>query len=386
MRIGILSASPRAYSTKRIKEAAKARGHKVKVLNYLSFSISVAQNQPWLYVGEERLKRYDAVIPRIGASVSQFGTTVVRQFEQMGVFTLNTSHAISVARDKLCTIQILSRHGIDIPRSACLFDKESIMPTLNLLGGAPVIIKLLQGTQGVGVILAESSKSAEAIVETLQVTQQNVLMQHFVAESRGRDIRAFVIGDRVVAAMRRIAQGDEFRSNIHRGGLTEPVTLSKEYEQAAIKATQIVGLHVAGVDILEANDGPKIMEVNASPGLEGIEGATNVDIATEIIKYLEEQVAFPYFDIGERLSISRGFGIFEIPVTKSSVLAKKTLEQLDLFSQGIQILCIIRGDLAIPNPDEDETVLAGDVLLCYGEKIAVKELLPQRLKRLSKTA
>jgi len=384
MRIGILSASPRAYSTKRLKQAAKERGHKAKVLDYLRFSMHVEADRPGLYIAEKRVPKYDAVIPRIGASATVFGTAVVRQFEQMGVYTLNSAHCISVARDKLRTVQVLSRHKIAIPASACLFDKNNIPSAVHELGGTPVVIKLLQGTQGVGVMLAESEKSAEAIIETLHVTQQNVLIQKFVSESRGRDIRAFVVGDRVVASMRRIAQGDEFRSNVHRGGLTEPVKLDAAYENAAIRATRVIGLNVAGVDILEGKDGPLVMEVNASPGLEGIEAATQVDVAGEIIEFIENQVLFPHFDIGERLALGAGYGLFELPVTRSSLAAKKTLDELNLIEKDIQVLCVVRKGRVFPNPDGELKVLPGDILLCYGEKIGVRDFIPSKLKRLLK--
>ena len=385
MRIGILSASPRAYSTKRLKAAAKARGHNVKVINYLDFTIFVEEGKPGLFFDEKIARKLDAVVPRIGASATVFGTAVVRQFEQMGVYTLNGSQAISIARDKLRTIQVLGRHGIGIPPTACVYDKTSILPAVQMVGGDPVIIKLLQGTQGVGVILAESTKSAEAIIETLQIAQQNVLIQKFVSESKGRDIRAFVVGDRVVASMRRTAQGDEFRSNVHRGGLTENVTLDALYEQTAIRAAHIIGLNVAGVDILESDQGPKVMEVNASPGLEGIEEATGVDVADAIIEHLETQLLFPHFDVSERLALSRDFGVFEIPITKSSLLYKKSLEQAELAKRGIQVLCIVRKGILIPNPAPSEKTHSGDILLCYGEKVALKELIPQKLKRLLQT-
>ncbi len=384
MRIGLLSATPRAYSTRRLKQAAKARGHKVKLIDYLKFALYVEENTARLFINGKSQSKLDAVIPRIGTSATFFGTAVVRQFEQLGVFALNGSHAISVARDKLRTLQVLSRHRLGIPASIFVQHKDHILPAIDQVGGAPVMIKLLEGTQGIGVILAESNRSAEAIVETLHVAKQNVLIQKFVAESRGKDIRAFVVGGRVVAAMRRVAQGDEFRSNVHRGGLTEAVKLNAEYESTAIRAAQIIGLNVAGVDLLESIQGPLITEVNASPGLEGIEEATGIDVADAIISYLEEQVPFPYFDIGERLSLTSGFTLVEIEVTRSSPLARKTLAELKLAENGVQILCILRQGLPIPNPTPAEKILSGDTLLCFGEKLALKELLPEKVKRLLK--
>src|SRR5690606_29345318 len=285
MKIAILSQGPRLYSTRRIREAAEARGHKVRVLDPLKFSLDVEKKNPHVWYREKRVENFDAIIPRIGASITFFGTAVVRQYEQMGVFCLNTSSSIATSRDKLRAFQILSRHNIGIPKTAFVRQRSSVMPAIERVGGAPVIIKLLEGTQGIGVILADTSKIAEAIVETLQSTKQNVLIQNFVEESRGRDVRAFVVGGRVVAAMRRSAQGTEFRSNVHRGGVAVPVQLEPEYERTAVMAAQILGLRVAGVDMLESNEGPQVMEVNSSPGLEGIETATGVDIAGEMIKH-----------------------------------------------------------------------------------------------------
>jgi ribosomal protein S6--L-glutamate ligase len=225
MKLAILSRNLKCYSTRRLREAAEQRGHKVKVLNTLKFAIDLEKGLPNLYFRQKELSQYDAVLPRIGASITYFGTAVVRQFEQMDVFCANTSASITTSRDKLRSLQILSRHQIGIPKTTFVRDKKDVMPAIQRVGGAPVIIKLLQGTQGIGVLLAESEQSAEAIIELLQSQKQNVLIQKFVAESKGRDIRAFVVGDQVVAAMRRVAQGQEFRSNVHRGGIAEAITL-----------------------------------------------------------------------------------------------------------------------------------------------------------------
>ena len=286
MKLAILSRSQNCYSTQRLREAAVKRGHRVKVLDTLRFSIDLEQGIPDLYFRSKQLSHYDAVLPRIGASITYYGTAVVRQFEQMDVITANSSAGISNSRDKLRCLQILSRHQIGIPQTTFVREKKDVLPAIERVGGTPIIIKLLEGTQGVGVILAESVKTAEAIIETLQSTRQNVLVQKFVEESKGRDIRAFVVGDRVVAAMRRVAQGDEFRSNVHRGGSTERVILDERYCETAVRSAQIMGLRVAGVDLLEGNDGPQVMEVNSSPGLEGIETCTQLDIAGAIVDYI----------------------------------------------------------------------------------------------------
>ena len=252
MKLAILSRHASCYSTRRLHEAACLRGHEVQIFDTLKFSIDLEAGNPQLFYGSRLLEELDAVIPRIGASITHFGTALVRQFEQMDVFCANSSHGIANSRDKLRALQILSRHHIGMPQTTFVRDQRDVIPAIKRIGGAPVVIKLLEGTQGVGVILAESQKIAEAIIETMQSTKQNVLVQKFVAESKGRDIRAFVVGDRVVAAMRRVAKGNEFRSNVHRGGRTEPVTLSEEDQRTAVRAAQIMGLRVAGVDMLES--------------------------------------------------------------------------------------------------------------------------------------
>lgn len=377
MRIAILSRGPRLYSTRRLKEAAEARGHEAKVLNPLSCSIEVAQRQPLLYYKNKKLSHYDAVIPRIGASITFFGTAVLRQFEQMGVFCLNPSHAISVSRDKLRALQVLSRHNIGIPKTLFVRHVSEILPGIERMGGPPVVVKLLEGTQGIGVILADSTKVAEAIIETLAgPAKMSVLLQQFVSESRGRDIRAFVVGNRVVAAMRRTAEGDEFRSNIHRGGSAEIVELDEEYTRAAVHAAQIMGLRVAGVDLLEGEKGPILMEVNSSPGLEGIENSTGVDVAGEIIALIEEEVLFPEIDLRQRLTLQSGYGVIEVPVTEQSELCGKTIRDSGLRERDVLVLTIQRGSVTIPNPRVDREILAGDVLLCFGKNITLKGLAP----------
>ena len=263
------------------------------MLNTLRFGIDLTGDEPDLLFRGKQLSTYDAVLPRIGNSITYFGTAVVRQFEQMDVYTPNTSYGIANSRDKLRATQILSRHKIPMPATTFVRDRADVIPAIERVGGAPVVIKLLEGTQGIGVILAPTLKVAEAIIETLQSTRQNVLIQRFVKESKGRDIRALVVGDRVVAAMRRVAQGDEFRSNVHRGGSVEPVELDEEFERVAVRSAQIMGLEVAGVDMLEGRRGPQVMEVNSSPGLEGIERATKLDVAGAIIDYIGQPGGLP---------------------------------------------------------------------------------------------
>lgn len=375
MRIAIISQGPRLYSTRRLRDAARERGHDVKILDPLKFSIDVERRNPQLYYKEKKLGRFDAIIPRIGASITFFGTALVRQFEQMGAFCLNTSSAIATSRDKLRAFQILSRHHVGIPKTSFVRQRGSVIPAIERVGGAPVIIKLLEGTQGIGVILADNNKIAEAIIETLQTARQNVLIQNFVEESRGRDVRAFVVGGKVVAAMRRSAQPGEFRSNVHRGAIAMPIQISPEYERTAVHAAQILGLRVAGVDMLESNDGPMVMEVNSSPGLEGIEGATRVDVAGAIIQHIEEEVLFPEIDVRQRLTLNQGYGVVEIPISPDSELVGKTIKESGLRDRDILVLSIMRESTTIPNPRVSRQIFAGDRLLCYGKLLAMKSLL-----------
>ncbi len=381
MKVAILSRAPRCYSTRRLKEAITERGHTARVLDPLKFSMYLEAGRPALYYRNKPLSTYDAVIPRIGASVTFFGNAVVRQFESMGVYCVNPSNAISVSRDKLRSLQVLSRHHLGLPQTTFVRDRKDVIPAIRRVGGAPVVIKLLEGTQGIGVILADNENVAAAVVETLQSARQNVLIQRFVAESRGKDIRAFVVGHEVVGAMRRTAQGSEFRSNVHRGGKAEAVDLDPDYVQTAVRAAHIMGLRMAGVDMLEGADGPQIMEVNSSPGLEGIEGATGLDVAGRIVDYIEEQVDFPDIDYRERLTLGKGYGVAEIPLGPSSPWVGQTLREADLRSKGINVLSIQRDSTVHPHPHGDALMASGDVLICFGKHLSMREYLPTRRKR-----
>lgn len=381
MKLAILSCSPRCYSSRRLREAAETRGHKIKILNTLKFAIDLDQGDPDLFFRQKQLTHYDAVLPRIGASITYFGTAVLRQFEQMDVYCANSSAGVANSRDKLRSLQILSRHHIGIPKTTFVRDRKDVIPAIERVGGAPVIIKLIEGTQGIGVLLAETKKSAEAIIELLQSQKQSVLIQKFVAESKGRDIRAFVVGDQVVGAMRRVAQGQEFRSNVHRGGVTERVELDAKYCETAIRAAQILGLRVAGVDMLEGKDGPQIMEVNSSPGLEGIERCTQLDIAGAIIDYVAAQVDFPEIDIRQRLTVSRGYGVTEIHIPEGSDYIGKAISESGLRDRDLNALTLYRGTTVIPNPKSSRTLEAGDRLLCFGKLEMMRDLVPARTQR-----
>ena len=384
MKIAVLSRAPQAYSTQRLRAAAQQRGHDVKVLDTLKFAIDLTGDEPDLHFRGKQLSDYDAILPRIGSSITYFGTAVVRQFEQMDVYTPNTANGISSARDKLRASQILSRHGIAMPATAFVRNRADVRPAIERVGGAPVVIKLLEGTQGIGVILAPQVKVAEAIIETLHSTRQNVLIQKFIAESRGRDIRALVVGDRVVAAMRRVAAGDEFRSNVHRGGSVEAVELDPAYEEIAVRSAQIMGLRVAGVDMLEGDDGPLVMEVNSSPGLQGIEQATKLDVAGAIIDYIAAQVGFPEIDVRQRLTVSTGYGVAELSVHNAAELVGKTLGESGLWERDITVLTLHRGVTVIPNPRKNVVLEADDRLLCFGKLDEMRSMIPERRRRRAK--
>jgi ribosomal protein S6--L-glutamate ligase len=381
VKLAILSRAPRSYSTQRLRAAAADRGHEVKVLNTLRFAIDLSGDEPDLQYRGKQLSHYDAILPRIGASITFFGMAVVRQFEQMDVYTPTTAAGIANSRDKLRSIQILSRHDVGIPATTFVRDRADVLPAVERVGGAPVVIKLLEGTQGIGVILAPDKKVAEAVIETLQSTRQNVLIQQFISESKGRDIRAFVVGDRVIAAMRRSAVGDEFRSNVHRGGSTEVVELDDEYQRVAVQAAQIMGLKVAGVDMLEGDEGPLVMEVNSSPGLQGIETATDLDIAGAIVDYVANQVAFPELDVRQRLTVSSGYGVAEILVREGAEMVGRELKDSGLRERDIQVLTMTRGTKVIPNPKGNRELEDGDRLLCFGRLESMRDLVPARRRR-----
>jgi ribosomal protein S6--L-glutamate ligase len=286
MRLGFLSTAADSYSTRRLAEAARARGHEPYVLDTLRLELEVGPRIRLRYRGLP-CPEFDALLPRIGASISRYGLAAVRHFEALGVPCPNGSEAIAASRDKLRALQRLCAAGVPVPQTAFVREREQLREAVERLGGPPVILKLLEGTQGVGVILAESLAAAEATVEALHQSRQAVLLQRFIAHSRGRDIRAIVLGGRVFAAMRREARADEFRSNIHRGAAASPLELSAAQRQLAERAAQLLGLGVAGVDLLEGPEGPLVNEVNSSPGLEGIEAATGLDVAGAVIRELE---------------------------------------------------------------------------------------------------
>jgi ribosomal protein S6--L-glutamate ligase len=287
MRIAILSRRPSLFSTTRLKEAGKARGHDMSVVDYLRCYMDITSRRPQVIYQGNPLQ-VDAVIPRIGASNTFYGTAVVRQFEMMGVFVANESQAISRSRDKLRSLQLLSRDGVGLPVTGCAHSTKDIDGVINLAGGTPLVVKIIEGTQGVGVILAETKKAAQAVIEAFRGLDANILVQEFIKEAGGSDVRCFVVGGRVVAAMKRQAAPGEFRSNLHRGGTAEGIKISPEERSTAVRAARTMGLNISGVDVLRSNHGAVVMEVNSSPGLEGIEKATGVDVAGKIIEFIEK--------------------------------------------------------------------------------------------------
>ena len=291
MRIVILSRQPELYSTRALVEAAEARGHQADVLDTLKFDIRVSRKTPELFFEGEPVGPVDAVIPRIGASITFYGLAVVRQFEMMGVYCLNESQAIARSRDKLRCLQVLSRHDIGVPPTVFTRTPEHVRRCIEMADGPPVVVKLLQGTQGIGVVLAETERGASSVIEAFHGLDENILIQKFIQEAKGADIRAFVVGGRVVAAMKRQGAVGEFRSNLHRGGSAAAFKLPAEYRKTALAAAKALGLRVAGVDLIESAEGPMVMEVNSSPGLEGITKATGVDVAGEVIQHVEREVS-----------------------------------------------------------------------------------------------
>ena len=287
MKIAILSRNDKLYSTRRLQEAGEARGHEVDIIDTLHCYMDITKSRPAVRYQGQQLPRYDAVIPRIGASITFYGTAIVRQFEMMGTFCVNESIAISRSRDKLRSLQLLSRKNVGLPRTGFASKPDDIKDLIKNVGGAPLVIKLLEGTQGIGVVLADTNKAAESIIEAFMGLKANILVQEFIKEAGGADIRCLVVGGKVIAAMKRQGAEGEFRSNLHRGGTAQVIKLTKEERATSVNAAKIMGLNLCGVDILQSNTGPVVMEINSSPGLEGIEKSTGKDVAGMIYAFVE---------------------------------------------------------------------------------------------------
>ena len=289
MKIGILSRNPKLYSTQRLVEAARARGHEVDVIDFLRCYMDITSHSPKMFYRGDLLPGFDAVIPRIGASVTFYGCAVVRQFEMMGVFSVNETVAITRSRDKLRCLQLLARKGVGLPVTGFANSPEDVQDLVRRVGGAPVVVKLLEGTQGIGVVLAETAAAAKSVIEAFMGLKANILVQEYIKETKGADVRCFVVGGKVIAAMKRQGEEGEFRSNLHRGGRASLVKITPEERATAIRAARIIGLNVCGVDLLRSNHGPLVIEVNSSPGLGGIEQATGRDVAGLIIQFIEKK-------------------------------------------------------------------------------------------------
>lgn len=299
MKIAILSQDSNLYSTRRLKEAGEQRGHEIRIINYLRCYMNITSHKPAVIYQGNPIEDVDAIIPRIGASATFYGTAVVRQFEVMGVFSANESQAISRSRDKLRCLQILARKGVGLPVTGFAHATQDIDGLIETVGGAPLVIKLLEGTQGIGVVLAETHHAAKSVIEAFRGLNANILVQEYIKEAAGADMRCFVVGEKVVAAMKRQGAEGEFRSNLHRGGKAEKVKLTPEERSTAVRAAKAMGLSVAGVDLLRSNHGSLVMEVNSSPGLEGIETTTGVDVASKIIEYIEKNATGKHRDYGQ---------------------------------------------------------------------------------------
>lgn len=379
--IAVLTSKRSTYSVKRLLTEGRERGHRMRAMDPTGFAILLEHDKPSLLYRGKPVTGLDAVIPRISASTPPFGMAVVQQMEQMGVFCANSFQGIQSSRDKFRASQIMVRRGIGLPRTAFVAEPGAVDGALDHVGGAPVVVKLIEGSQGVGVTLAEHRETAHALVDMLHSGGQQVLLQSMVQESRGRDVRVIVVGGKAIAAMRRQAEGDEFRSNLHRGGKAQAVELDESYARAAVRAAQVLGLRIAGVDILEGNDGPKVIEVNSSPGLEGIEGASKVDVAGQILDFVEKQCHLPDVDVRQRLSMVTGHSISELVVRKKGPFAGKSIGETPLAGENIRVLTAARDDEVFPLPPPEFRLQADDKVVVFGPFDKLRELLPPRGKR-----
>ena len=378
LRLAILSRGPRLYSTRRLAEEARKRGLDTYIADPMKFSLFVADGRiDILHNGEPF--NYDAVIPRIGHSITKHGVAVLRHLEQLGIWTANTGAGILQSRDKLHASQILARNRIPVPRTTYVRDIIDVETAVDFVGGLPVVIKVTQGTQGQGVFLRHTIRESRNLVQGLLLTGRAVLIQEYIAESHGKDIRALVVGDRVVASMRRRARGREFRSNYHLNGTVEKVDLPPEFEEAACRAARVLGLNIAGVDLLEAKDGPLVLEVNSSPGLEGIEKASGVNVAGEIIDYVTSETAFSEVDLDQLLRTVPGSGVLSLQIKNHPQLVGQPLADLFNSSSKIPVFALSRDNSLLWNPSDDIQLRYEDVLICYGELTELRNSLRQAM-------
>ncbi len=366
LKLAVLSRGPRLYSTRRLVQEAKLRGIDVEVTDPMKFSLFVDDGAIDIqYAGEPFT--HDVVIPRIGHSITKHGVAVLRHMEQLGIWTANTGQGILQSRDKLHASQILARNKIPVPKTTYVRDSIDVEPAIDFVGGLPVVIKVTQGTQGQGVFLRHTVHESRSLIQGLLLTGKSVLVQEYIAESHGKDIRALVVGDRVVAAMRRKARGREFRSNYHLNGTVEKVEISEEFEEQAVRAARVLGLNVAGVDLLEGNNGPLVLEVNSSPGLEGIEKASGVNVAGEIIDYVMSETAFSEVDLDQLLRTVPGSGVLSLQLRNHPMMVGNKISDLFKTSHEIPVFVLSRENKLIWNPEPDVQLRYDDVIICYGE-------------------
>ena len=363
-RLAVLSRGPRLYSTRRLVEEARLREMDVAVINPMQFSLFVAEQDIGILHQGQKFD-YDAVIPRIGHSITKHGVAVLRHLEQLDVWTANTSQGILQSRDKLHSSQILARNRIPTPRTAYVRDMKDIERAIDAVGGLPVVVKVTQGTQGQGVFLRHTLRETGNLVQGLLVTGKAVLIQEYIAESHGKDIRALVVGGKVVASMRRKARGREFRSNYHLNGTVEKVEISDEYAEVACRAARVLGLNVAGVDLLEGNDGPLVLEVNSSPGLEGIEKASGVNVAGAIIDYVISESDFNEVNVDQLLKTIPGQGVLSVHLRNHPHLIGSPISEI--FKEDMPVFALSRAGDLIWNPDPDIQLRFRDSLICYGD-------------------
>ena len=378
LKLAVLSRGPRLYSTRRLVQEAKLRGIEVEVTDPMKFSLFVDDGAIDIHYAGEPFT-HDAVVPRIGHSITKHGVAVLRHMEQLGIWTANTGQGILQSRDKLHASQILARNKIPVPKTTYVRDSIDVEPAIDFVGGLPVVIKVTQGTQGQGVFLRHTVHESRSLIQGLLLTGKSVLVQEYIAESHGKDIRALVVGDRVVAAMRRKARGREFRSNYHLNGTVEKVEISSEFEQQAVRAARVLGLNIAGVDLLEGNNGPLVLEVNSSPGLEGIEKASGINVAGEIIDYVMSEAAFSEVDLDQLLRTVPGSGVISLQLRNHPSMVGKKISDLFIYDNDVPLIALSRDSNLMWNPRLETQLRYDDVVICYGELNQLRKSLKQAI-------
>jgi len=378
LKLAVLSRGPRLYSTRRLVQEAKLRGIEVEVTDPMKFSLFVDDGAIDIHYAGEPFT-HDAVVPRIGHSITKHGVAVLRHMEQLGIWTANTGQGILQSRDKLHASQILARNKIPVPKTTYVRDSIDVEPAIDFVGGLPVVIKVTQGTQGQGVFLRHTVHESRSLIQGLLLTGKSVLVQEYIAESHGKDIRALVVGDRVVAAMRRKARGREFRSNYHLNGTVEKVEISSEFEQQAVRAARVLGLNIAGVDLLEGNNGPLVLEVNSSPGLEGIEKASGINVAGEIIDYVMSEAAFSEVDLDQLLRTVPGSGVISLQLRNHPSMVGKMISDLFTYDNDVPLIALSRDSNLIWNPKLETQLRYDDVVICYGELNQLRKSLKKAI-------